>query len=120
MGISGSPDQFYVGGHGELGPVADILWFRPNLEVGIGNETTVAAFNFEFTYRRPLRRTAWRLYVGGGPALNVIRRRGDTNSEGGFNILLGLEHQRGLFTELKVGAVKSPSIKFGVGYTFRS
>jgi hypothetical protein len=41
-----------------------------------------------------------------------------TNAGGGFNILLGVEHQKGLFTELKVGMVDSPSVKFAVGYIF--
>ena len=63
--------------------------------------------------------------MGVGPGLIVIRFDGDrlgredTRAEGGFNILLGLAHDRGLFTEFKVGALHSPEIKFGIGYTFR-
>jgi hypothetical protein len=44
---------------------------------------------------------------------------GGSETEGGFNILLGVQHTRGLFFELKVGAGDSPDLKFGVGYTFR-
>jgi len=39
----------------------------------------------------------------------------DTDVEGGFNILLGIQHTRGLFTEFKVGAIDSPEVKVVVG-----
>ena len=124
-GASVDPDQFYFGGHLEVGPVVEQLWFRPNVEVGIGNDRTLVGINGELTYWFPLARREWDLYVGGGPAVNVIRfdedrvRGGDTEVEGGFNILLGLVHHGGFFGELKVGALNSPEVKLGVGYTFR-
>ena len=124
-GASVDPDQFYFGGHLEVGPVVEQLWFRPNVEVGIGNDRTLVGINGELTYWFPLARRAWDLYVGGGPAVNVIRfdedrvRGGDTEVEGGFNILLGFAHHGGFFGELKVGALNSPEVKLGVGYTFR-
>ena len=119
VGVSADPNQFYFGGHANIGPVADKIWFRPNIEVGVGDDVTLVAFNFELVYRMPLKQKPWQLYVGGGPALNVSRRPNETNPEGGFNIVLGVEHARGLFAELKVGALHSPGFKFGIGYTFR-
>ena len=119
VGVSADPDQFYFGGHANIGPVAERIWFRPNIEVGIGDNVTLVALNFEFVSRMPLKRNQWQLYFGGGPALNVSRRPNETSPEGGFNIVLGLEHARGLFTELKVGALDSPGFKFGIGYTLR-
>jgi len=119
IGVSGDPDQFYFGGHDEVGPIVDRLWFRPNAEVGIGDDETLLALNFELVYRAPLPRSLWRVYFGGGPALNIVRTRAETSPEGGFNILVGLSHRRGLFSEFKVGWIDSPRIKFGVGYTFR-
>jgi hypothetical protein len=118
-GVSGDPDQFYAGVHFESQPLVDRLRFRPNLEIGVGSDQTLVALNFEFAYPFPLPRTRWRLYVGGGPALNLYHSHEDTSPEGGFNIVLGLEHRDGLFTELKVGALDSPSVKFAIGYTFR-
>lgn len=124
-GVSLDPDQFYLGGHLEVGPVLERLWFRPNLEVGLGSNRTLVALNGEFAYQFPLVRSQWRAYVGGGPALNLIRFEAgpfpvrDTEAEGGFNLLLGLEHSRGLFTELKFGLLDSPAVKLGVGFTFR-
>ena len=124
-GASADPDQFYAGGHFETGELAERLRFRPNVEVGVGDNVTLVAVNFEFTYRLPptaprLPRalSMWHLYVGGGPALNIFKFRSDTRSEGGFNGLIGLAHANGLFAEAKLGALKSPSFKFGVGYTF--
>ncbi|MBI3896538.1 MAG: hypothetical protein HY313_11470 [Acidobacteria bacterium] len=126
FGASVDPDQFYFGGHLGLGPLVEELWFRPNVEIGIGDNRTLVGLNGEFTYWFPLARHPWDLYVGAGPALNLIRfdedrpvRGGDTEAEGGFNILVGAEHRSGLFAEIKVGALHSPAFKFGIGYTFR-
>ena len=118
-GVSAHPDQFYGGVHYETNELVDRLRFRPNIEIGAGDNVTLVALNLEFAYRVPLPRTEWSMYVGGGPALNIYRSKNDTNPEGGFNLLVGLAHRRGLFTELKVGALDSPDIKFAVGYTFR-
>ena len=118
-GVSGDPDQFYFGVHGEAGPVADVVMFRPNMEIGLGNDVTLVAFNLEFVYRVPFRNSRWRLLAGGGPALNLARAKGNTDTGGGLNILVGVEHQDGLFFEFKVGAIDSPNVKFAVGYTIR-
>lgn len=118
-GASADPSQFYLGVHYESAPLVENLRFRPNMEVGFGDNVTLIALNFEFAYHIPLKTSsAWGLYVGAGPALNIYTHDDDTNPEGGFNILLGLQHSRGLFTEIKVGAIDSPGFKFGVGYTF--
>src|SRR5688572_18719393 len=90
-GISADPEQFYFGGHGTFGPVIERLWFRPNLEVGVGNDLTVIALNGEFTYWIPLQRDPWNVYFGGGPAMNILSfdsdrvRDGDTDVRPGFN-----------------------------------
>ncbi len=117
-GVSVDPDQFYFGAHVETGPIVDRLRFRPNVEIGLGDDQTVAAFNVEFAYFFPTR-SPWRFYAGGGPALIVIDRDDDTRAEGGFNALGGVEHASGLFFEFKIGAFDSPEFKFGVGYTWR-
>ncbi len=117
-GVSVNPDQFYFGGHVETGNLVGNLRFRPNLEVGVGDNVTLVAFNIEFAYHFPSQRS-WHAYAGGGPALNFIRFRGETASEGGLNLLIGVQHARGLFAELKVGTLDSPDVKIGVGYAFR-
>ena len=122
-GISVNPDQFYFGGHLETKPLVDRLHFRPNLEVGVGDDLVLIAANMEFVYKftrnRPLN-----LYAGAGPALNIFMAddQGEGNgsdTEAGFNILVGAETPKGLFFEFKIGAIDSPDFKFGVGYTWR-
>lgn len=123
-GVSGEPDQFFFGGHVETSPIIEHLTFRPNVEIGVGDHVTLVALNVEFAYWIPIENTAWSLYFGGGPAANIYsfdnHGRGDgSDVEGGFNILVGVQHRRGLFTELKVGTIDSPDIKFTVGYVFK-
>jgi hypothetical protein len=125
VGASADPDQFYAGAHLETGEVAEGLRFRPNVEVGVGDNVTLVALNFELVYRLrpdyprlPGALSKWHLYVGAGPALNIFRFSNDTRAEGGFNGLIGLAHADGLFVEAKVGVLKSPDFKVGLGYTF--
>jgi len=117
-GASVNPDQFYLGGHLETGPLVDRIHFRPNVEAGFGNDLTLLAANMEFVYKFPTR-SGWGLYAGGGPALNIYMVNDDSNSEAGVNFLAGVEHRRGLFFEFKAGVIDSPEFKFGVGWTFR-
>jgi hypothetical protein len=117
-GISIDPDQVYFGGHYETSPLIDRLHFRPNLEVGLGDEVTHVGLNMEFIYKFP-RRSGWALYAGGGPALNIYSTNGDASTDGGLNILVGAEQTGGLFFEFKIGAVDSPDLKFAVGWTFK-
>jgi len=117
-GVSAEPDQFYFGIGYETAELLERLRFRPNLEVGVGDGTTTTA-NFEFAYRIPIQKKPWSVYVGGGPAFVLTHAHDNTDAGGGFNILLGVAHRRGLFTEIKVGAIDSPNFKFGVGYRFK-
>jgi hypothetical protein len=117
-GVSVDYDQFYFGGHFQTEPLVDRLRFRPNVEIGLGDDVTLVGFNVEFAYFFPTQ-NAWQLYAGGGPALNVINFEDDTRAEGGLNALVGVEHAKGLFFEFKIGAFDSPEFKFGVGYTWR-
>src|SRR4029450_7206222 len=96
-GISVDPDQFYVGGHLETPPLVDRLYFRPNLEVGFGDDLTLIAANMEFVYKFS-RNRAMNLYAGAGPALNIFLTDGDgdnSDTEAGFNFLVGMETNRG-------------------------
>lgn len=119
-GVSADPDQFYGGLGYETAELIERLRFRPNLEIGVGDDLTLTTINFEFAYHIPIQKKPWNVFIGAGPALVISHGHNDTNTGGGFNILLGLAHRGGLFTEIKVGAIDSPSFKFGVGYRFRS
>lgn len=119
-GLSVDPDQFYFGGHLETAPLVDRLHFRPNVEIGFGDDLTLIGANMEFVYKFPNRR-GWGVYAGGGPALNVYMFDDvdDSETDAGLNLLVGVESSRGLFFEFKMGAIDSPDFKFGVGWTFR-
>ncbi len=119
-GGSVDPDQVYVGGHIETEPLVERLVFRPNVEIGFGDDVTLIAFNFEFLWKFPRRGRPWGFYAGGGPAINLYQFDGpDDDARAGFNFVGGIENNRGLFFEFKVGVDDSPEFKFGVGYTFR-
>ncbi len=123
MGMSNSPGQIYFGGHVETAPLMENLSFRPNIELGLGNDQYLLAFNLEFAYQIPIQGRPMTAYLGAGPTLNIRSRTNifgarQTDLLGGFNFLVGLAHREGLFSELKVGAMDNPGLKFAVGYTF--
>lgn len=119
-GISLDPDQFYFGGHIETTPLIDRLRFRPSVDIGLGDDLTLVAGNFDFTYTFPSSSNGWNLYVGAGPTINWYDSdNGDSDTEGGFNFIVGAKQNSRLFFEFKVGMEGSPDLKFGVGYTFR-
>lgn len=122
-GASAEPDQFYFGVHADTSPIADRISFRPNVEVGIGNDMTLVAVNLEFVLRQDIQSSEWTLLAGAGPAANFYsfdggRGRNDSDIGGGLNLLVGIEHRGGFFGEVKVGLIDSPSVKFGVGFSF--
>lgn len=123
-GASADPGQFYFGAHAETRPLIENLTFRPNLEVGVGNDLTLFALNVEFAYWIPVQNKPVSVYLGAGPSAVIVSRdrgrNGDgTDAGGGFNVLVGFQHRAGLFAELKVGVADSPNLKVGVGFAFR-
>jgi len=126
VGVSSDPDQLYVGGHADIGPIEGPLWLRPNLEIGLGDDRTTVAVNGELAYWFRPWRSQWRLYIAFGPALNLYGR-GDggpdpdrnTDIEVGFNVGAGFVHRGRFFAEFKLGALHSPRAKIAVGWTFK-
>ena len=118
-GVSVDPDQFYVGGHYETDELIERLYFRPNLEVGFGDDVTTVAVNIEAIYKYALRNHRdTRVYAGGGPAINFYDRDNESDAKGGLNLLGGIEFGK-VFFEVKGGLFDSPNLKVGIGYTFR-
>jgi hypothetical protein len=117
VGVSAEPDQFYFGGHIETAPLVDRITFRPNIEVGVGNDLTLVALNFDLAYKFRSKKS-WNVYGFGGPALNISSADNNTETGGGFSLGVGLEDRKGLFGEIKVGLGDSPEFKFGIGYRF--
>jgi hypothetical protein len=118
-GMNVNPDQFSVGGQYEFGPVAQRLWLQPNMDMGFGDGSTLFAFNFDVVFRRPLgKKTIWTAFAGGGPAINMYRINGSTQSEAGASVVGGVIHRSGLFSEVRVGFLESPQVRVGAGYVF--
>jgi hypothetical protein len=117
VGASADADQFVIGGHFETKPIVEHISFRPNVELGLGNDLTVTCFNFELAYTFPNTK-AWNFYAGGGPALVLIDNDRNDHAGGGFNILLGIQARQGLFGEIKAGLLDSPDFKVLIGYAF--
>ena len=115
-----SPNQFYVGSHLEVPLGGRGFVLRPSVDGGTGDGVTLASLNFEFLYRYELPADDWALYQGTGPAVNFFRVADETNVRGGFNFVLGIRHERGFFSELRVGGSGSPNLRYGVGFTLRT
>ncbi len=107
-----------IGGHYETKELVERITFRPNVELGLGNDLTVTTFNFELAYHFPENRKPWNVYAGGGPALVLADSHGNDHTGGGFNILLGIQSREGLFGEVKAGLLDSPDFKIVIGYVF--
>ena len=117
-GVSVDPDQGFIGAHVETSPLVDRVRFRPGVDFGFGDDLTLVGINLDFTYAFTANRP-WNIYAGGGPAINWYNYDNDSDAEAGFNFLVGARSRDGLFFEMKVGAMDSPDLRFGVGYTFR-
>ena len=125
VGVSAEPEQFYFGGHVDVSEIVEGFWFRPNVEIGVGNRRTLVGVNGEFVYLFTQRRREWTPYAGGGPAFVVQSFRAgppgssrDTDVGPGFNFVAGIQQNRGLLAEIKIGLMDSPEFKLGIGWTW--
>lgn len=117
-GMSVDPDQVFFGAHLRTDPLIDRLRFRPAVDIGLGEDLTLIALNFDFTYAFPAR-GAWGVYVGAGPSVNFSKIDNGSNTGAGFNFIVGVQQRDGLFFEAKLGAGDAANLKLAVGYTFK-
>jgi len=123
VGVTVDPDQIHFGAHADLGQITPRLRFQPNVEVGVGDNITIIALNFEAAYRFRGKWDVWSPYAGGGIGVNFIsHERGGDNTDAGLNGLFGIEKgtRRGdrFFIEMKLGLLDPPDLKATVGWTF--
>lgn len=127
LGATLDPDQVHFGAHVDFGNLARRVRLQPNIELGIGDDFTIGALNFELNYRFREEWEVWTPYLGGGIGLLLISHDvegldDDTNTEFGGSILGGIE--KGIsdgdrfFLEAKIGLVDAPDFKFTIGWTF--
>jgi hypothetical protein len=125
VGMTVNPDQVHFGAQLDAGYITNHLRFQPNFTVGVGNDATVWSVDFDAAYLFASVGNGWAPYVGGGPAINVVdhsNRANDSNFDSGLNLLGGVEHRLSggtrFFTELKLGLLDSPDMRWTVGWTF--
>lgn len=127
IGATFDPDQIHFGAHMDFGNLARRIRFQPNVELGLGDDLTVGALNFELNYRFREDWAVWTPYLGGGLGLFLISHSGegledDTETELGVSIMGGIE--KGIsdgdrfFLEAKIGLVDAPDLKLTIGWTF--
>lgn len=122
VGVSDSPDQVIGGFHVDLGEFVERLRFRPDLELGFGDDvTTVFAtapvhYLFEVDSRiQP--------YAGGGISAGwVDPDRGESDFEIGFKATGGIEwrsqRNRAFFVELELGFGDVHDVQLVAGWSF--
>ena len=145
MGVTGGvgldPELIVVGAHARFGPLfRPGLTFRPGVEVGLGELTTMLAIDLDVIYTLPgtTARSQWRPYLGAGPNFALSHRGfetddtdnvdgaedrnrfdfSDTDFEGGMNFIAGARSRGGLFFELKATAWGVSNIRLLAGFNF--
>jgi hypothetical protein len=116
-GVSGQPDQVVLGAHIESPDLGHRVTFRPNFDVGFLSDVTLLTFNLELVHWMPLKNSRWQLYAGGGLGTNFWIDDEDKRFNGVLNAVFGLQHDAGLFAEMRVGM--EPRVKIMAGYSMK-
>ena len=123
------------GAHAAFAPVFNRnVEFRPGIEFGVGEVTTLFGINLDVLYTLPgaTRRTRWMPYFGAGPNFSLSHRGfetdrdergnrfdfGDTDFDGGFNFIVGARNQSGVFFEMKATAYGVSNVRLLAGFNF--
>ena len=134
-GVGLDPELIQFGAHAAFAPIfRPNIEFRPGIEFGLGEVTTVFGINLDVLYLLPgaTRLTRWRPYVGGGPNFSLSHRGfesdiddqgnrfdfGDTDFDGGFNFIAGFRNPGGVFFEMKATAYGVSNVRLLAGFNF--
>lgn len=116
--------QAHFGAHVAMGEIMENVLFTPNVEIGIGDNLTVATINGDFAWPlSELTNGSWGLYLGGSLGLVwVDPEQGDANSDLGLSALGGITRRFASghdgFLEVRAGVLDSPGLKVTLGYNF--
>jgi len=128
VGFSVDPDQLVFGGQFVIGPIARNMTFDPSLEIGLGDDVTSIAFNFDLKYHLKLEDSDWSPYFGAGLGVHFFEFDGpgedDSDTELGGILLVGVgvptSAGNRFFSELRFGLADDiPSMKVMVGWNFK-
>ena len=146
-GVGLDPEIIDVGAHVTIGPIfKPELSFRPGVEIGAGELTTLFAINLDVLYALDgsVGDRSWTPYLGAGPSFGLSHRgfstddddnvtvpgngdetedRGrfdfsDTDFNGGMNFIAGVRKRNGLFLEMKATAWGVSNIRLLAGFNF--
>ena len=149
MGVQGGvgldPEILDVGAHATFGPLFNPnVEFRPGVELGVGEITTLFAINLDvlYSFTGSLRDDEWTPYAGAGPTFGLSHRTfetdeldhlnlppnvilddrgrfdfGDTDFNGGMNFIVGMKRER-MFFEMKATAWGVANVRLLAGVTF--
>ena len=141
-GVGLDPELINFGAHAMFGPVFNPrVTFRPGVEFGVGEITTMFGVNLDVLYTLPggTAQTRWLPYFGGGPNFGLSHRGFETDDEdnvdgddgtrnrfdfsdtdfnGGFNFIVGARNRGGTFFELNATAYGVSNIKLLAGFNF--
>jgi hypothetical protein len=139
------PELIDVGAHATIGRIfSDAISFRPGVELGVGEVTTLFAINLDVLYtfeRDSAEAPAWIPFVGAGPQFALSHRGfatdetdhvdvggvpiegrnrfdfSDTDFENGVNFIVGMRKQRKFF-EMRANAWGVSSVRLVAGFNF--
>jgi hypothetical protein len=137
-GVGLDPEIIDIGAHATFGPIFHRgITFRPGVEFGFGEVTTMFAVNLDVLYQLPgaTRSTRWTPYVGAGPNFGLSHRGvssadlspsndvnrfnfGDTTFDAGINFIAGARNRNGLFVEMKATAYGVSNVRLLAGFNF--
>ena len=146
-GVGLDPEIIDFAVHATFGPVfRPTLQFRPGIEFGLGEVTTVFGINLDLLYTIPgfTSETRWLPYVGAGPNFGLSHRGfetddgdnvdvdgvpddvedrsrfdfSDTDFNGGMNFIVGMRRQTGMFFEMKATAWGVSNVRLLAGFNF--
>jgi len=81
-GVGLDPELIMFGAHGSFGPIfTPRVSFRPGIEFGLGELTTLFGINLDVLYTFPgaTGRSGWRPYIGAGPNFTLSHQGFDTD-----------------------------------------
>jgi hypothetical protein len=134
-GVALDPELVMIGVHAQVGPFfRSDVFFRPSVEFGLGEVTSMFALNPELIYRLPFSSSQdrWSTYFGAGLGINLLHQNferedggkridfGEFHSDTALNILGGVRRRGGMFMELKTSVYSepSPTLRLTLGYNF--
>ena len=136
-GVGLDPELIMFGGHAAFGPIFNRnIEFRPGVEFGVGEVTTLFGINLDVLYALPgpARGAGWAPYIGAGPNFALSHRGfdsdddddddrnrfdfSDTDFEGGINFIAGARRRNGMFLEMKATAYGVSNVRLLAGFNF--